>query len=138
MAVVTAGPVCGTIDRSIKDVKPPDATCAYACPEQLRSLQFQFEGAEDDEDGVMINGCLADMWSFACVLYQLLTGVLPFWPDVPSEVQPPSSVSCHSREQWLLYETFANLQDEWVSASLVTAYASAVPAPMHVADQQQY
>lgn len=55
----------GVIDKSIKDVKPPGATAPYASPEVLRSLKLQFEGSEDDEEGVMVNGCIADMWSFA-------------------------------------------------------------------------
>ena len=54
-----------------RHVKPTGATTPYAAPELLHSLQRQWEGAEDDEEFVMINGPAADIWSFACVCYQM-------------------------------------------------------------------
>lgn len=72
MVAVTIGASFQDIDVSINDVKPPGATCPYASMEQLRSLQLQFEGAEDDAKGVLINGCLADTWSCGCILYEML------------------------------------------------------------------
>ncbi|KAL0055633.1 hypothetical protein WJX82_002653 [Trebouxia sp. C0006] len=75
-----------------KDVKPTGATTSYTAPELLRSLQRQWEGAEDDEDFVMINGPAADIWSFACVCYEMLTGDLPFLPDQTPATCAPAVV----------------------------------------------
>lgn len=65
------------MDLKITDVRPAGATTAYASPEQLRSLQAQFEGDEDHED-ILINGYASDNFSLRVVLYEMLTGKLPF------------------------------------------------------------
>ena len=117
---MTAGSTRGTVEVCIKDVKPPGATAPYASPEVLRSLKLQFEGAEDDEEGVMVNGCLADMWSYACILYEMLTGEMPFLPEDDEDltcVEAPSEVPTRLVDQWLLYDAIAEAQRDWVSVA---------------------
>ncbi|KAL3140351.1 Death-associated protein kinase 2 [Trebouxia sp. C0009 RCD-2024] len=113
------GPQSLVVDTSIKDVKPIGTTAPYASPEVLRSLKLQFEGAKDDEEGVMINGCVADMWACACILYQMLTGVKPFLPEETeaSTRQAPPGVPAHLQQQWLIYDAVAEAQRKWLEAT---------------------
>ena len=102
-----------------KDVKPTGATTSYAAPELLRSLQRQWEGAEDDEEFVMINGPAADIWSFACVCYEMLTGDLPFLPDQTPATCAPAVVVEEVQPTWEEYETIIKCHKLWVSLSLI-------------------
>ena len=118
---IAAGADRTMIDVSIKDMKPPGATVPYASPEVLRSLKLQFEGAADDEEGVMVNGCLADMWALACILYEMLTGEKPFMPNdeqVKTAQQAPATVLKFLQRQWQLYDVFAEAQRSWVGFRL--------------------
>ena len=80
------------VDVDISDVKPAGATCGYAAPEQLRALQLYYQGEGDDDDA-FVNGPACDMYAAGVVLYEMLTGELPFEPDDDFEVEAPDSVS---------------------------------------------
>ncbi len=101
------------------DVNPQGATAAYAAPELLLSLQRQFEG-EDISAEVLINGPSADWWAVGCVLFEILTGEVPFnSKDYPAAVEVPQTVPVESRAQWEVYDHMRQVQQTWVS--LLTA-----------------
>lgn len=116
---MTAGPQSLVVDVSIKDVVPTGATAPYASPEVLHSLKLQFQGAQNDEEGIMINGCLADMWACGCILYQMLTGAKPFLPKETdaSTRQAPAGVPASLQKQWRMYDAVAEAQREWVGST---------------------
>ena len=98
------------------DVIPQGATAASAAPELLLSLQCQFEG-RDISAGVPINGPSADWWAVGCVLFEILTGELPFKSkDCPAAVEAPQTVPVESRPQWEVYESMLQAQQTWVSS----------------------
>lgn len=71
------------------DVNPQGATAACAAPELLLSLQHQFEG-EDIPAEVLINDPSADWWAVGYVLFEILTGEVPFnSKHCPAAVEVP-------------------------------------------------
>ncbi len=88
------------IDLHVRDIKPAGAALCYASPKQLRSLQYQFESNESNEN-VLINGQASDIFSAGVVLYEALTIVLPFLPTNKFHGCAPDSAPPRLTEVWV-------------------------------------
>lgn len=108
---------CGCSDYAYiaEDNFPCGATPAYASPEILASIQLQHEQADRCTKGVGVNGMAADYRSIGVVLYELLTGQLPF--DITADSAPgtaPSSGHTTHSSWWHEYQAIRQLQQSWV------------------------
>ena len=102
-------------DPGALDVLPQGATAPYAAPELLRSLQLQFEGADESPKN-LVNGPSADWWATGVVLFELLTGELPFsGKGAPAPVKVPEAVSSQCSAHWEEYARMLSAQESWVS-----------------------
>lgn len=101
------------LDIHTQEVQPTGATTDYASPEQLRSLQIQFERREHED--LLINGASSDMFSVGVVLYEQLTGVLPFQPVEHISRSAPASVPEELKGRWEEYEAMSQAHRLWVS-----------------------
>ena len=111
--------VCLSADVTVLDVTPQGATPAYASPELLRSLQLHCQGFDVAEPGLLINGPSADWWAVGIVLFELLTGDLPFRGKAATKA--PEYINSLCKEQWEDYEGVLQAHQSWVTMPLLTA-----------------
>ena len=101
------------IDTSIRDVEPFGGTVNCASPEQLRAIHIQLEQRKHPDR--LINGASSDMFSAGVVLYEQLTGVLPFLPLQHVGRSAPQSVPERLKARWEEIEAMLQAHNVWVS-----------------------
>ncbi|DBA75319.1 TPA: hypothetical protein ACH3X1_010591 [Trebouxia sp. C0004] len=92
----------------------PGATPVYAAPELLRSLQLQFEDFDLAEPGLWTNGPSADWWAVGIVLFELLTGEVPFCGKAATKASENIDSLC--KEEWEDHEGVLQAHQSWMQA----------------------
>lgn len=97
-----------------RDVTPKGMTPEYAATEVLTSVMSQLR--KDRCQLKMIDGPPADVFSAGIVLYQMLTGCVPFstYNMDLSKIPVPKEVSQKAREQWQMAAAVLQLHTSWV------------------------
>ena len=119
----------------VRDTDPVGCNCLFSPAEQLRSYQLRLEGhrSRDTHSDIKINGPAADFWASGVVLFELLTGDLPFvlvsktkrllMSLVGKKVLPmaPPTVHLEDQQQWQELEAMRLLHHQWVSMHCLPA-----------------
>ena len=104
----------------VRDILPRGATVDFAAPEVLQSVN-DYCAMLPPEHRLQVEGAKADMYSAGVLLYQMLTGVLPFEAgDMNmSDIKVPNSVPESLTRLFTLTTAMLALQSSWVRLPLL-------------------
>ena len=112
-----------------RNVAPMGFTSEYAAPEVLHSIICRF--SKDRRRYGMVDGPAADVFSAGIVLYQMLTGCVPFsLHNIDcSKIQVRKEVPEDAREQWQMAAAVLQLHTSWVCTLFqITSVSSIWPS----------